>query len=211
MLRRILTCLSQIAPKFLIWSLVVSILTASLPIPIAVVSTSSEDSSIPYPCQHGKCGCKSALQCWTNCCCNTPQQRLDWAAAKGVAVPEYGQHLKQVIATEKAKATRPACCKKTAMAGEPDLLNKKEKPTCCSAHTKPGSVASKPRTKIVLSMLALGCRGSVGELASLPWAIVQLPAIYCGPLLPLEGELILADAQASSQFYPPELPPPKVS
>lgn len=199
-----LTCRNTLAFKLLAWSLVVSILLSSLPIPVAVVSESSSDANVPYPCRNGKCGCKSALQCWTSCCCHTPQQRLDWAAANGVKVPEYGQHLHQVVAAQKATVTSPkaACCEKV-------VSNSATKAACCSSNAKSNVATAKPRTNVVLSMLALGCRGSLGELANLPWAIVRLPEFNCGYLMPLESAIPLVDVQGPTQFYPPELPPPK--
>lgn len=44
--------------------------------------------SEPFPCQSHSCGCASAHQCWTSCCCFTPRQRLAWAIKNGVTPPE---------------------------------------------------------------------------------------------------------------------------
>ena len=41
----------------------------------------------PYPCQGHQCGCRSAEECWSHCCCFTPSQRLAWAAANRVDPP----------------------------------------------------------------------------------------------------------------------------
>ena len=41
----------------------------------------------PYPCQGHQCGCRSAEECWSHCCCFTPGQRLAWAAANRVDPP----------------------------------------------------------------------------------------------------------------------------
>lgn len=40
-----------------------------------------------YPCEKSMCGCGSAHECWNNCCCNTPHQRLVWALEHGVLPP----------------------------------------------------------------------------------------------------------------------------
>ena len=45
------------------------------------------DSSVPFPCQNGHCGCSSAAECWSDCCCLTPKQRIEWAKKNGVAPP----------------------------------------------------------------------------------------------------------------------------
>lgn len=195
-----------LATKALVWSLVVSVLMSSLPIPVAVVSENSAEADAPFPCRGNSCGCKSAFQCWTNCCCNSPQQRLDWAARNGVKVPTYGQHLKQLVVEQKSRpSAKPACCQKAkstiAIA----------KPACCEVKPPEQKTILQPRTKVVLSMLALGCRGSVGELASLPWAIVVVPQASPWDLGILEFKLDIVDVQGPSRFYPPELPPPRLS
>jgi len=40
-----------------------------------------------YPCEDHACGCASAHECWTNCCCYTHHQRIVWALRNGVAPP----------------------------------------------------------------------------------------------------------------------------
>lgn len=40
-----------------------------------------------YPCEHCGCGCASATECWSHCCCHTPEQRLQWAIEHGVMPP----------------------------------------------------------------------------------------------------------------------------
>ncbi len=195
--------------KLLVWSLVASVLFASLPIPIAVVSHNDSDDQQNFPCRDGKCGCKSAFQCWTSCCCHTPQERLDWAARNKVQVPEYGQHLKQIVAQQKSqpRAAKQTCCQKPHEAVVAD------KPACCAPKAKAAekAVASKPRVKVVLSMFALGCRGSSGELASLPWAVVHVREVTPLVLGLFEHELKLLDINGPVRFYPPELPPPRLS
>lgn len=43
--------------------------------------------SEPFPCQSHSCGCATAQQCWTSCCCYTPHQRLAWAVRNGITPP----------------------------------------------------------------------------------------------------------------------------
>lgn len=40
-----------------------------------------------YPCEDCGCGCASAMECWTHCCCHSEHQRLVWAIENGVAPP----------------------------------------------------------------------------------------------------------------------------
>jgi hypothetical protein len=45
-----------------------------------------------FPCASGRCGCSTARECWTNCCCHSPAQRLDWALRRGVMPPSYAKY-----------------------------------------------------------------------------------------------------------------------
>ncbi|AMV35434.1 hypothetical protein VN12_25310 [Pirellula sp. SH-Sr6A] len=63
----------------------------SLPIPVPTAGLAEKDSAQPFPCQNRPCGCKTAEQCWTGCCCFTPSERLAWAEENGVAPPSYAQ------------------------------------------------------------------------------------------------------------------------
>ena len=59
-----------------------------LPVP-ARAESPLKDSATPFPCQDNPCGCATAEQCWTSCCCTTPEQRFAWAEAHGVTPPAY--------------------------------------------------------------------------------------------------------------------------
>ncbi|HTU89291.1 MAG TPA: hypothetical protein VMF69_04265, partial [Gemmataceae bacterium] len=51
-----------------------------IPLPIFVHKISSQ----PFPCQDHPCGCQTAEQCWSHCCCFTPEERWAWAQAHNV-------------------------------------------------------------------------------------------------------------------------------
>ena len=72
--RRLVTATAIIAYLLSVWG---------YPLP----ETASLDTSIAFPCQHHRCGCTSAAQCWQNCCCYSPQERIAWAAQHGVEIP----------------------------------------------------------------------------------------------------------------------------
>jgi len=77
------------------------------PLPAPVVSS---DHGEPFICQDHACGCRSAAQCWNNCCCFTPAERLAWADSHEVHLP---RQLRQALV---AQANQPetniavACC-----------------------------------------------------------------------------------------------------
>ena len=63
-----------------------------------------------FPCDGHACGCQSAADCWTGCCCLSPAQRLEWAESNGVEPPAFLLKLVRGEAT-KQKVKR-ACCSK---------------------------------------------------------------------------------------------------
>ena len=65
-------------PLFTIVALA-SYLTAALGLPVLEPLTASEALGQLYPCQNHHCGCLNAEQCWTHCCCFTPEEKLAWA------------------------------------------------------------------------------------------------------------------------------------
>ena len=58
--------------------------TTGYPLPLPA---GDQDTSTPYPCQGHACGCQSAAQCWDNCCCYSPAERLAWIRSHDVALP----------------------------------------------------------------------------------------------------------------------------
>jgi hypothetical protein len=54
-----------------------------------VFGSSKKHGSHPFPCQEHDCGCTSAEECWTQCCCFTPEQHLAWAKEHAVEPPTY--------------------------------------------------------------------------------------------------------------------------
>lgn len=42
-----------------------------------------------FPCEDCSCGCASAEECWSHCCCHSEHERLVWALRNGVAPPSF--------------------------------------------------------------------------------------------------------------------------
>src|SRR5690606_26972742 len=61
-------------------------------------------SSVPFPCQHHRCGCLSPEQCWKDCCCMTHQEKLAWAKKNNITPPDY------VLAEAKKPPKAASCC-----------------------------------------------------------------------------------------------------
>lgn len=90
---------------------------------VADTRLAAKDRSRPFPCMDKPCGCATAEQCFANCCCHTPAERLAWAKAHRVE-PAVLAALERRAAAD-AKPSEPAggCCAAKA----------KRKPACCSA------------------------------------------------------------------------------
>src|SRR5262245_54123869 len=70
-----------------------------------------KDDDTPFPCQDHACGCANAEQCWGECCCFTPSQRLAWAREHHVTLP--ARYLAAVSAAEAQETCRThsgSCC-----------------------------------------------------------------------------------------------------
>ncbi|MFN7876762.1 MAG: hypothetical protein ACK5PB_15685, partial [Pirellula sp.] len=70
------------------WGLLVAFVACFLPVP-SMPEVAPESDGERYPCQGSLCGCRSAYQCWTSCCCTTPEERLAWAIDNNVTPPTF--------------------------------------------------------------------------------------------------------------------------
>jgi hypothetical protein len=74
-----------------------------------------KDTSTPFPCQHHHCGCHSAEQCWSSCCCYSPEERLAWARRHGVRIPrETRLAMASGSCDRHAHADGESCCRDKA-------------------------------------------------------------------------------------------------
>jgi len=163
-----------------------------MPIP----APARKDVSQPFPCQDNPCGCQSAEQCWTSCCCYTVEEHWAWARDHNVQPPPY--------------ATRPAD-------GEWNVKPQREHEACESAHdccgcqSKPNQAEKPKQTKWrwASGLASLRCRGA---------SVFGAPGGVCTPPPPLttwKAELIAVDTVHLFDLYPLEVairpldPPPR--
>lgn len=90
-----------------------SLLLASMPIPLGWKHVPRSNSTA-FPCQSCHCSCSTAEQCWTNCCCYTPAERLAWAIENQVEPPSYAVLAKPAAGELSATQSLPTKC--TALA-----------------------------------------------------------------------------------------------
>lgn len=87
----------ELRRRRLAWILLVGygLVASGLPLPVGVSTHAAahtpagkrlavKDRSRPFPCMDKPCGCASAEQCFANCCCSTPRERLAWARSHRV-------------------------------------------------------------------------------------------------------------------------------
>mgnify|MGYP003381703948 CR=1 FL=1 len=169
------------------------VLLATAPVPIGWKPKGPAGSE-PFPCQDCHCGCLTAEQCWTSCCCYTPEERLAWATENGIEPPSYAvlvSKTERLVANSKA-VVKKACCHHSGLSEavqEPD----------------------QPETVVVLSISAMKCRGLGSLFNLLPWATIHEHSISCIFPEPIATPFEVRDEWLPSSNSQPDAPPPRFS
>lgn len=124
--------------KATIWLVLLSFLFCLLPIPFPL-SSAPKNHSEPFPCEDCPCGCTGPEECWTSCCCKTPQERLAWAKSKGITPPSYAVLGDATPTTELVKKELKSCCASKSVTIRPTMAPHR-KGSCCSSES-----CSKPK------------------------------------------------------------------
>ena len=222
-----------------------AVLASGLPLPLgmqaphgdAVTDTrlAAKDRSRPFPCMDKPCGCATAEQCFANCCCHTPAERLAWAKAHSVE-PAVLVALERRIAADAAptepaggccaaKAKRkPSCCSDRgvpprSLADEPDVCADYQslaaEPT--GDDTEPTSLPtspdeptqSPPRMRAVTLQAMLACGGILTQWLAVGGSLPPLKVEAARPLPPLIDRIVLANDHPGSILHAPDAPPPR--
>jgi hypothetical protein len=222
-----------------------AVLATGLPLPLgmlalrgdAVADTrlAAKDRSRPFPCMDKPCGCATAEQCFANCCCHTPAERLAWAKAHSVE-PAVLVSLERRVAADAApaepaggccaaKATKkPTCCSdhgvpSRTLADEPDVCadyqslaaeptGDESEPT--SLPTSPDEPPqSSPRMRTVTLQAMLACGGILTQWLAVGGSLPPLKVEAARPLPPLVDRIVLADDHPGSVLHAPDAPPPR--
>jgi hypothetical protein len=163
-----------------------------------------KDRSQPFPCMDNPCGCATAEQCFSNCCCNTPAELLAWAKANRIDPA--------VIVALKRRAAAPApeasCC---STAAKPACCAEAAKASCCesspSVIPEPEDMPASVHTVVLRAMLA--CGGIVAEWLAVGAALPPPPVMACDRAAEPIASLILTDESSLSERLAPEGPPPR--
>lgn len=112
----------------------------------------------PFPCQFSRCGCHTAEQCRTSCCCHSKQERVAWAVKRNidpdkVAVLTPSEKLEFTFAAKLVVAKKSDCCQSAKQAS---CCSQPKVDSCCEA--KPQNEAKELRW--VLAIAAHKCSGT---------------------------------------------------
>ena len=218
-----------------------ALLASGLPLPLGMLTPrgdaladtrlAAKDRSRPFPCMDKPCGCATAEQCFKNCCCHTPAERLAWAKAHSVE-PAVLAALEKRLAADAAgakpagsccaaKATKkPACCSGRGvpprnLADEPDVCADYQSLAAEPAgdDSEPGSpdepTQSPPRMRTVTLQAMLACGGILTQWLAVGGSLPPLKVEAARPLPPLVDRIVLADDHPGSVLHAPDAPPPR--
>jgi hypothetical protein len=223
-----------------------TLVASGLPLPLGNVAPSApespaakrlagKDRSRPFPCMDKPCGCATAEQCFTNCCCNTPAETLAWAKARAVE-PAVLAALERRVAGGRqavAKAATPTCCSSKAPVAEGPCCTSKQpvavecegkalgnSPAAVPASTEAvargdeGPVddepSHQPRRRAVTLRAMLACGGIVADWF-VAGAALPPPRVELSFAMRVLDVCAPADERAESLRACPAAPPPRVA
>lgn len=187
---------------------------AIIPLPLALdpAIVAGKDRSKPFPCQDRACGCRNADQCWKKCCCFTDVEKVAWAKAHDVKLPDF---VLTAAGDEIARSVRPGVGSKCAscVASASSHCGPAKEAASGATSREASTVASIPAkrsTRWVIGIAAERCRGEHGSISSLPVSIAgpRCELARFAPLL-MQAETIPASEVAGGLTRQPAIPPPR--
>jgi len=226
-----------VLPRVTTWLVLIAyvLVVSGLPLPLGVAGPDArtdvaaekrlavKDRSRPFPCMDKPCGCATAEQCFSRCCCNTPAETLAWARAHRVDVAVLESLERRVqdatgaqagsCCAVKAQRSRPSTCCATA-----SRENNRQDRLCSEAHslTRAPAAAERPpmeqttprgsRTVVLRAMLA--CGGIVAQWCAATMSLPP-PTITFVFTTPLVERLKVVNDTCRGVVSAPESPPPR--
>ena len=205
------------------WALLFGYLLVSsgLPLPLGGVSAggradprasdllAAKDRSRNFPCRDKACGCGSAEQCFSSCCCNTPAELAAWAKAHRVA-PDLLAALASRAATPTPPRQPTGCCE-TPAAGDACCAAGEPSPAAChESATIPAdeTLRVEPGTRTISLRAMLACGGVVNQWLATASAPPPPRVVFVG----IGGgvpSLDVGDQLPVGSLAPPDSPPPR--
>lgn len=189
--------------------------------PDAARRIAAKDRSQPFPCMDKPCGCASAEQCFTSCCCHSPAETLAWAEARGMSAA--------VLAARTRLGARPAaqessCCSRAPRDDHDDAdacctAAADRKPVCRTAPQEPAAARPEspgadaepiPPRRIVTLRAMLACGGILAAWCD-AGAALPPPRPAMPPAPPPRIAPPLTDVDGDTTADPPDSPPPRAA
>ena len=228
-----------------------TLVASGLPLPFGMIAPAAPDTSAakrlaakdrsqPFPCMDKPCGCATAEQCFTSCCCNTPAETLVWATAHRVE-PAVLAALERRVAGDRpavAKATKSSCCSSKAPVAEESRCTPKpsahavvenvEAHEFCSDYqslaaapsateeatsdkaSPDGEPSRQPRSRTVTLRAMLACGGIVAEWFA-AGAALPPPRLEVSLVMLVLDVCTPRDEAGESLAASPAAPPPRVA
>ena len=220
-------------------SVLLGICAMVLPLPIAALPQNAQekDSSEPFPCQNRPCGCRSAEQCWKKCCCFDNSQKIAWAKANNVKVPNY-----VLVAAKKENESladsrragdvnpliTPATLAKLGYSRPPlgvcYLRPAAKKAAGCCEHcakklvvaktssktSSPSKTSKAAKSKWVLAVYAAECQGQGPPAFCFPTSIIPERVALLTPSVKVIESVVVESERLQQTSLRPPLPPPKI-
>ena len=224
-----------------------TLVASGLPLPFGMIAPAAPDSpaakrlagkdrSRPFPCMDRPCGCATAEQCFTSCCCNTPAETLAWAKAHRVEpavlaalerrvagdIPVVAKETKSSCCLSKAPVVRESCCPSrqlaTAVAEDGDLCSMDASRAATPSTTKkattekvpPADEPGEPQSRSVTLRAMLACGGIVAEWFA-AGAALPPPRIEVSLVMHVLDVCTPGDEVGESLAASPAAPPPRVA
>jgi hypothetical protein len=205
---------------------------------VAAFRLAAKDRSRPFPCMDKACGCATAEQCFANCCCHTPAERLAWARAHNVEPAVLvtlearmaRQSMKPVVAATPpaAAAPQPSCCASAAtaaldaedvcceyqsLAANPtDAIQTRTLPAPAD-HKQENEHENEPtsRCQVIVLRALLACGGLAAEWFALGGGGLPPPRVEFVLCAGSDEPLVAADETPFRLAAPPAAPPPRAA
>ena len=171
-----------------------------------------------FPCQNHRCGCRTAEECWSGCCCFSPAERLAWATAHGIRPPAYAETAGKGWCAAKLRdrevvqsGKKPACphCVHDARTPPMPAARDPHSSACCSQSATETPAETKD-TRWVPGVRSLACRG-LSTLWTTSGAVLPPPrAVTWSFCFDASDHLRNFDVSAFSHDCIPPDPPPRL-
>jgi hypothetical protein len=214
------------------------LVASGLPLPTGSVPAGSaaqkkiagKDRARPFPCMDKPCGCATAEQCFTSCCCHTPAETLVWARARGIEASVIDALTRRVAAA--APASRSGgCCSSKSPESEPSCCSSAETDVDQAICSDYQSLAAEPKPAgnepacdhdpaesdghpaaamgVVILREMLACGGMASWWSAGGPSLPPPAHVDCELPWPHIATLVLHDVHVLGTGSPPDLPPPR--